>query len=62
MGGLVLYKHFEEKYLNFLFIVHFVSIFRYAKVVLRLDENEVEMALGDKTLLSSIVDDVSCLE
>jgi hypothetical protein len=35
---------------------------RYGKVVLRLDENEVMMALEDKTLLSSIIDDVSCLE
>eukprot|EP00088_Acartia_fossae_P012897 TRINITY_DN16675_c0_g1_i6.p1 TRINITY_DN16675_c0_g1~~TRINITY_DN16675_c0_g1_i6.p1 ORF type:complete len:752 (-),score=162.71 TRINITY_DN16675_c0_g1_i6:79-2085(-) len=35
---------------------------RYGKVILRLDENEVMIALEDKTLLSSIVDDVSCLE
>jgi len=35
---------------------------RYAKITLRLDENEVGIALQDKTLLSSIVEDVSCLE
>lgn len=35
---------------------------RYAKIMLRLNENEVATALQDKTLLSSIVDDVSCLE
>jgi hypothetical protein len=34
---------------------------RYAKVTLRLDEKEVELALQDKTLLASIVEDVSCL-
>lgn len=34
---------------------------RYAKVTLRLDEKEVEMALQDKTLLASIVEDASCL-
>ena len=34
---------------------------RYARVTLRLDEKEVEMALEDKTLLSSIVGDASCL-
>jgi cell division control protein 6 len=34
---------------------------RYAKVSLRLDEKEVEMALEDKTLLSSIINDISCL-
>jgi hypothetical protein len=28
---------------------------------LRLDEKEVEMALQDKTLLASILEDVSCL-
>jgi cell division control protein 6 len=34
---------------------------RYARVTLRLDEKEVEMALQDKTLLASILEDVSCL-
>ena len=34
---------------------------RFAKITLRLDEKEVEMALQDKTLLASIVEDVSCL-
>lgn len=34
---------------------------RYAKVSLRLDEKEVEMALEDKTLLSSIINDMLCL-
>ena len=34
---------------------------RFARVTLRLDEKEVEMALQDKTLLASIVEDASCL-
>ena len=34
---------------------------RFAKITLRLDEKEVEMALEDKTLLSEIVEDTSTL-
>ena len=34
---------------------------RMAKVSLRMDEDEVAMALEDKALLGGIVDDVSCI-
>ena len=34
---------------------------RNAKISLRIDENEVETALADKTLLSDILKDVSCI-
>ena len=34
---------------------------RYARVTLRLDEKEVEMALQDKALLSEILDDVASI-
>jgi len=34
---------------------------RYAKITLRLDEKEVEMALEDKALLASILGDTSCI-
>ena len=34
---------------------------RYAKISLRLDEREVEMALEDKTLLSEIIEDSSVI-
>ena len=34
---------------------------RMAKVSLRMDEDEVGIAFGDKALLGSIRDDVSCI-
>ena len=34
---------------------------RMAKVSLRMDEDQVAMALEDKALLGGIVDDVSCI-
>merc|ERR1711936_1045347 len=34
---------------------------RMAKVTLRMDEDEVAMALGDKSLLAAILEDVSCI-
>ena len=34
---------------------------RMAKVSLRMDEDEVAMAFGDKAMLGAIIDDVSCI-
>ena len=34
---------------------------RIAKVSLRMDEDEVAMAFGDKAMLGAIIDDVSCI-
>ena len=34
---------------------------RLAKVTLRMDEEEVSLALGDKALLAGILEDVSCI-
>ena len=34
---------------------------RMARVSLRLDEDEVAMAFGDKAMLGAIIDDVSCI-
>ena len=34
---------------------------RLAKITLRMDEDEVSQALGDKALLAGILDDVSCI-
>ena len=34
---------------------------RMAKVTLRMDEDEVALALGDKSLLAAILEDVSCI-
>ena len=34
---------------------------RLAKITLRMDEEEVSQALGDKALLSGILEDVSCI-
>merc|ERR1719495_864507 len=34
---------------------------RLAKVSLRMDEDEVSMALGDKSLLAGILEDVTCI-
>ena len=34
---------------------------RLAKVTLRMDEDEVSMALGDKSLLAAILEDVACI-
>merc|ERR1719193_2609253 len=34
---------------------------RMAKVSLRMDEDEVGMAFGDKAMLGAIIDDVTCI-
>ena len=34
---------------------------RLAKITLRMDEDEVSQALGDKALLAGILEDVSCI-
>ena len=34
---------------------------RMAKVSLRMDEDEVAMAFGDKAMLGAIIEDVSCI-
>lgn len=34
---------------------------RMGKVSLRMDENEVGLALGDKAMLAGILEDVSCI-
>ena len=34
---------------------------RLAKVSLRMDEDEVSMALGDKSLLAAILEDTACI-
>ena len=34
---------------------------RMAKVSLRMDEDEVSLALGDKAMLAGILDDVACI-
>jgi hypothetical protein len=34
---------------------------RMAKVSLRMDEDEVAMAFGDKAMLGAIVEDVTCI-
>ena len=34
---------------------------RMAKVTLRIDEDEVALAMGDKAMLAGILEDVSCI-